>query len=164
MLLFLVNKQYFIIIIPWIFFFGWYQIFYSILLRVVMHYRLEVDNISLFTYLIWSRHSTDREVAIMVLMAYLSYMLAEVRFSLTTSEISWRALLWFLYNMKILMFDTMSCSCSIWVAFSQYFSVGLWCPIIPGTMWLRVQELLPSKSFPLNDVRLSECHGCILFD
>lgn len=146
------------------FFFGWYQIFYSILLRVVMHYRLEVDNISLFTYLTWSRHSTDREVAIMVLMAYLSYMLAEVRFSLTTSEISWRALLWFLYNMKILMFDTMSCSCSIWVAFSQYFSVGLWCPIIPGTMWLRVQELLPSMSFPLNDVRLLECHGCILFD
>lgn len=146
------------------FFFGWNQIFYSILLRVVMHYRLEVDNISLFTYLIWSRHSTDREVAIMVLMAYLSYMLAEVRFSLTTSEISWRALLWFLYNMKILMFDTMSCSCSIWVAFSQYFSVGLWCPIIPGTMWLRVQELLPSMSFPLNDVRLLECHGCILFD
>ena len=28
----------------------------------------------------FSRHSTDREVAIMMLMAYLSYMLAEVRF------------------------------------------------------------------------------------
>lgn len=27
-----------------------------------------------------SRHSTDREVSIMILMAYLSYMLAEVRF------------------------------------------------------------------------------------
>jgi hypothetical protein len=28
-----------------------------------------------------NRHSTDREVALMILMAYLSYMLAEVRFS-----------------------------------------------------------------------------------
>lgn len=128
-----------------------------------MHLRLEVHMVSLFTYLIWSRHSTDREVAILVLMAYLSYMLAEVRFLLTPFEISWKALLWSLYNMKILMFDNISCSCSIWVAFSQYFSVGLWCPIIPGTMWLRVQELLPSMFYHLNDLRLSECHGCILF-
>lgn len=30
-----------------------------------------------------NRHSTDREVALMILMAYLSYMLAEVRFSTT---------------------------------------------------------------------------------
>lgn len=27
-----------------------------------------------------ARHSTDREVALMMLMAYLSYMMAEVRF------------------------------------------------------------------------------------
>ena len=27
----------------------------------------------------WFRHSTDREIALMVLMAYLSYLLAEVR-------------------------------------------------------------------------------------
>lgn len=29
---------------------------------------------------IFLRHSTDREVALMMLMAYLSYMLAEVKF------------------------------------------------------------------------------------
>jgi hypothetical protein len=33
-----------------------------------------------FCFATKSRHSTDREVALMILMAYLSYMLAEVRF------------------------------------------------------------------------------------
>ena len=31
-------------------------------------------------HMAYLRHSTDREVALMMLMAYLSYMLAEVRF------------------------------------------------------------------------------------
>lgn len=43
------------------------------------------------------------------------------------------------------VFDLL-CSCSIWVAFSRYSFVGLWCPITPGTMWLSVQESLPSMS------------------
>jgi hypothetical protein len=33
------------------------------------------------------RHSTDREVALMMLMAYLSYMLAEVHF---WSDVAWK--------------------------------------------------------------------------
>lgn len=38
-------------------------------------YLLEIEFIKFFC-----RHSTDREVALMMLMAYLSYMMAEVRF------------------------------------------------------------------------------------
>lgn len=39
--------------------------------------------IDLTDYMAAGRHSTTRELAIMVLMAYLSYMLAEVNISVT---------------------------------------------------------------------------------
>lgn len=38
-----------------------------------------------FFFYVKIRHSTDREVALMILMAYLSYMLAEVRFPTTST-------------------------------------------------------------------------------
>lgn len=44
--------------------------------RIIWHNSLMKFN----NFLLNSRHSTDREVALMMLMAYLSYMLAEVGF------------------------------------------------------------------------------------
>lgn len=43
-------------------------------------------------FLINFRHSTDREVSIMILMAYLSYMLAEVSSSSLGAELMFLAL------------------------------------------------------------------------
>lgn len=115
-------------------------------------------------YIIWKRyvltkflqhcrHSTDREVALMMLMAYLSYMLAEVCFygsyfclPILYSSHSRRILVLCICNFYQVLIFFACCSSSIWVEFLRYSSVGLSCLIIHGIMWPRAREWPPSTA------------------
>lgn len=46
----------------------------------LLHLQVGLLSAYIMKKLYLGRHSTDREVALMILMAYLSYMVAEVRF------------------------------------------------------------------------------------
>ena len=96
----------------------------------------------------------------MMLMAYLSYMLAEVSFygsyfclPFSYSSCSRRILVLCIYqSYQVLINFFACCSSSIWVEFLRYSSVGLSCPIIHGTMWPRAREWPPSTVAYLREI------------